>query len=102
MILNGHQERLMTILLGPHVSEKASARSDKDNQVVFKVRRDATKQEIRQAVQTLFEVEVDKVTVVRVPGKMRKYGRTIGRRSSWKKAYVRLAPGHDINFLGSE
>ena len=102
MSLNGNQERLMTILLGPHTSEKASARSDKNNQVVFKVRRDATKQEIRRAVQTLFEVEVDKVMVVRVPGKIRKYGRTIGRRSSWKKAYVRLAPGHDINFLGSE
>jgi len=102
MNLNGNQERLMTILLGPHISEKASARSDKNNQVVFKVRRDATKQEIRRAVQTLFEVEVDKVMVVHMPGKIRKYGRTIGRRSSWKKAYVRLAPGHDINFLGSE
>ena len=102
MNLNGNQERLMTILLGPHISEKASARSDKNNQVVFKVRRDATKQEIRRAVQTLFEVEVDKVTVVHMPGKIRKYGRTIGRCSSWKKAYVRLAPGHDINFLGSE
>ncbi len=102
MSLNGSQERLMTILLGPHISEKASARSDESNQVVFKVRRDATKQEICRAVQTLFEVEVDKVTVVHMPGKIRKYGRTIGRRSSWKKAYVRLAPGHDINFLGSE
>ena len=102
MSQNAQNERLMTILLGPHVSEKTSARADKSNQVVFKVRRDATKQEIRRAVQTLFEVEVDKVTVAHMPGKMRKYGRTIGRRSSWKKAYVRLALGHNIDFLGAE
>lgn len=97
-----HQERLMTVLLGPHVSEKSSARADDSNQVVFKVRRDATKQEIRQAVKTLFEVEVENVTVVHMPGKVRRFGRTLGKRSPWKKAYVRLAPGHDIDFLGVE
>lgn len=97
-----HQERLMQVLLGPHVSEKSSAAADGSNQIVFKVRRDATKKEIRAAVENLFEVKVDRVSVVSMPGKTKRFGRTLGSRSAWKKAYVRLAPGHDLDFMGAE
>ena len=97
-----HEERLMSILLGPHVSEKSTLAGDASNQVVFKVRTDATKREIRQAVEKLFEVEVQRVTVTNVKGKDKRFGVTRGRRSDWKKAYVRLAPGSDIEFLNPE
>lgn len=97
-----HQERLMTVILGPHVSEKTTAASDKQNQVVFKVRLDATKREIREAVEMLFEVEVEGVTVLRNLGKIKRHGLSRGRQASWKKAYVRLAPGNDIAFMGAE
>lgn len=97
-----YQERLAQVLLGPHVSEKSTAAADNNRQVVFKVRTDATKKEIRRAVEWLFEVKVDGVTVVRVPGKAKRFGAIRGRRQSWKKAYVRLAPGHDIDFIGGE
>ena len=92
----------MTVLLGPHVSEKSTAVADKNNQVVFKVRPDATKAEVRKAVELLFEVTVGNVTVVNVPGKVRVRGANRGRRSDWKKAYVRLAPGQSIDFMGVE
>jgi len=97
-----HQERLMTIILGPHVSEKTTAAADKQNQIVFKVRLDATKKEIRQAVEHLFDVKVVGVNVVRALGKIKRHGQTRGRQSSWKKAYVRLSPGDDIAFMGAE
>jgi large subunit ribosomal protein L23 len=97
-----HEKRLMTVLLGPHVSEKSTAVADKNNQVVFKVRPDATKAEVRKAVELLFEVTVGNVTVVNVPGKVRVRGANRGRRSDWKKAYVRLAPGQSIDFMGVE
>lgn len=96
------QERLMQVLLGPHVSEKSSATADGANRVVFRVRRDATKREIRAAVESLFDVRVERVSVVRVPGKKKRFGQTLGQRSAWKKAYVRLAPGHDLDFVGAE
>jgi large subunit ribosomal protein L23 len=89
------------VLLEPHVSEKATAAAE-GNQVVFKVRTDADKAEIRQAVELMFEVKVDDVQVVRVKGKAKRFGLTPGRRSDWKKAYVRLAPGQEIDFLGGE
>ena len=91
----------MTVLLEPHVSEKATAAAE-GNQVVFRVRTDADKAEIRQAVELMFEVKVDDVQVVRVKGKIKRFGLTPGRRSDWKKAYVRLAPGQEIDFLGGE
>ncbi len=97
-----HQERLMTVLLGPHVSEKSTAAADKHKRIVFKVRLDATKKEIRQAVELLFEVKVQGVTVVRTLGKMKRHGVSRGRQSTWKKAYVRLAAGDDIAFMGAE
>ena len=102
MSVAAHQERLMTVIRGPHVSEK-SHRVAELNQVVLKVRTDATKREIRQAVELLFEVEVDGVTVVNVKGKEKRFGQTRGRRINWKKAYVRLAEGSNIeSLLGTE
>ena len=97
-----HQEKLMQVILGAHVSEKTSAVADSAHQIVFKVRRDATKKDIKAAVEMLFEGEVSGVTVVCVPGKAKRFGTVQGRRSTWKKAYVRLAPGHDIDFVGAE
>lgn len=96
------QERLMSVILGPHISEKSSAAAEASNQVVFKVRRDATKREIRDAVKAMFDVEVEHVSVVNLAGKAKRFGRLVGQRSAWKKAYVRLAPGHDIDFVGAE
>jgi large subunit ribosomal protein L23 len=99
---NAHRERLLQVLLGPHVSEKATALAESGNQVVFRVRTDATKTDIRQAVEFLFEVKVQNVNVVRIPAKQKRFGQRAGTRQSWKKAYVRLAPGQDINFMGAE
>jgi large subunit ribosomal protein L23 len=102
MSSNAHRERLMQVLLGPHVSEKATALAEAGNQVVFKVRGDATKLDIRQAVELLFEVKVERVSVVRIPAKQKRFGQRAGSRQAWKKAYVRLAAGQDINFMGAE
>ena len=93
-----HQERLMTVIRGPHLSEKAHLASE-SNQIVFKVRTDANKSEIKQAVELLFEVEVEDVQVVNVKGKNKRFGMTRGRRSDWKKAYVRLAEGSSVEEL---
>jgi large subunit ribosomal protein L23 len=102
MSVAAHQERLMTVIRGPHISEK-SHRVAELNQVVLKVRTDATKKEIRQAVELLFEVEVENVTVVNVNGKNKRFGQTRGRRVDWKKAYVSLADGSQIeSMLGTE
>jgi large subunit ribosomal protein L23 len=96
------QERLMTVIRGPHVSEKTHMAAE-NNQVVLKVRIDASKSEIRQAVEMMFEVEVEGVTVVNVKGKTKRFGQTKGRRNDWKKAYVRLAEGSQIEtLLGTE
>lgn len=95
-------ERLMTVLIGPHMSEKSTRVGEKDNQVVFRVRRDASKAEIRAAVEMMFEKKVDRVTVVNQKGKQKRFGRTNGKRSDWKKAYVCLAEGQNIDFLGNE
>jgi large subunit ribosomal protein L23 len=96
------QERLMQVILGPHVSEKSTAVAEGANQVVFRVRRDATKAEIKRAVELLFEVKVNSVSVVSMPGKRRRFGMRIGQQSAWKKAYVRLAAGQDLDFIGAE
>ena len=89
----------MTVIRGPHLSEKSHFAAE-NNQVVLKVRKDATKSEIRQAVELLFEVEVDDVTVVNVKGKAKRFGMTRGQRADWKKAYVRLAEGNALDLLG--
>ena len=97
-----HQERLMTVIRGPHMSEKSHIAAE-NNQVVLKVRTDATKSEIKKAVELLFEVRVDNVTVVNVRGKNKRFGQTRGRRADWKKAYVKLAEGSSLEgILGSE
>ena len=92
--------RLATILVAPIVSEKATSVSEKHNQVLFKVLQDATKPEIKAAVELLFKVEVDKVSVVNVKGKTKRFGRSVGRRDNIRKAYVCLKPGQEINFSG--
>ena len=95
-------ERLMTILLSPHVSEKSTLAADKHRQFVFKVRGDATKPEIKKAVEQMFKVEVDAVQALNVKGKRKLAGRIRGRRPGWKKAYVTLKPGHDIDFMAGD
>ena len=97
-----NDERLMRVLLSPHVSEKTSRLGDRSNQVVFKVVRDARKSEIKQAVEKLFNVKVDNVQVLNVKGKRKGMMRSPGKRSDWKKAYVRLEAGHEIDFVGME
>ena len=87
------QERLMNVLLAPHVSEKGARLQQDSNQVVFRVRPDANKDEIRRAVELMFEVKVAEVRVANVKGKSKRFGQRIGQRSDWKKAYVRLAEG---------
>ena len=102
MSLASHQERLMTVIRGPHLSEKAHFAAEK-NQVVLKVRTDASKKEIAQAVTLLFEVEVESVKTVNVKGKTKRFQQTKGRRNNWKKAYVRLAEGSSLEeFFGGE
>ena len=96
------QERLLKVLLGPHVSEKTTRAAEQANQIVFKVVPDATKPEIKKAVELLFEVKVDDVTVSNVRGKIKRSGANFGKRKNWKKAYVRLEAGQDISFLGAE
>ena len=96
------RERLMTILLGPHVSEKSTTVADANNQIVFRVRRDASKAEVRRAVEMMFEVEVEGVQILNQGGKQKRFGRTLGKRPDWKQAYVRLKAGQDIDFLGGD
>lgn len=96
------QERLMKVLLAPQISEKATYVADKNEQVVFRVVTDATKPEIKAAVEMMFKVSVDSVQVVNVMGKVKRSGRVVGHRNDWKKAYVCLAAGQEINFAASE
>src|SRR4029453_13974498 len=91
-------ERLMTLLLAPVISEKGTFIADKHEQVVFRVAQDATKPEIKAAVELMFKVGVESVQVSNVKGKEKRFGRFIGRRRGWKKAYVCLKPGQEINF----
>lgn len=97
-----NQERVFKVLLGPHVSEKASVVAEKNQQVVFKVASDATKPEIKKAVEQLFDVKVESVQVLNQKGKTKRTARGLGKRSDTRKAYVRLAEGSDIDFLGAE
>jgi large subunit ribosomal protein L23 len=93
-----NKERLMKVLLGGVVSEK-SANVAESNQVVFRVRTDASKPEIRRAVKLMFEVDVEDVRVVNIKGKRKRFGAMQGNRSDWRKAYVRLKEGQDIDLL---
>lgn len=93
-------ERLLTLLKAPHISEKTTEVADKHNVVVFRVAKDANKREIRSAVQELFKVDVKCVRTLNVKGKTKRHGARVGRRSDWKKAYVTLQPGQEIDFVG--
>lgn len=97
-----NKERLMRILLAPHVSEKSTRVADQARQYVFRVLPDARKPEIRKAVELLFNVQVDRVTTTSIRGKRKAFGRVRGTRPAIKKAYVTLQPGHDIDFLGTD
>ncbi|TQV67313.1 50S ribosomal protein L23 [Exilibacterium tricleocarpae] len=97
-----NQERLLKVLLGPVVSEKSATAGDLGNQVVFKVLKDAAKPEIKAAVEKLFSVTVEEVRVLNVKGKTKRTRHGLGKRSDWKKAYVRLAEGQDIDFAVAE
>lgn len=94
------EERLYQIILKPVVSEKSTLVADKNNQAVFQVRTDASKEEIRQAVEKLFDVKVKSIQVVNVRGKAKSFGRIAGMRKSWKKAYVCLQEGQEIGLIG--
>jgi large subunit ribosomal protein L23 len=96
------KERLMQVLIAPHVSEKAARIAESGDSVVFRVRPDATKPEIKAAVELMFEVKVDAVQVVNAVGKAKRFGGRPGRRSDYKKAYVRLAEGQTLDFAGVE
>ncbi|WP_028309879.1 50S ribosomal protein L23 [Derxia gummosa] len=99
---NFSEERLYKVLLAPVISEKSTFVADKHEQVVFRVLRDATKPEIRAAVEKLFDVQVESVQVSNRKGKVKRFGRTIGRRDHEKKAFVCLKPGQEINFQALE
>jgi large subunit ribosomal protein L23 len=95
-----NQERLLKVILAPHVSEKSTVSAESSNTLVFKVTTDANKAEIKGAVEQLFEVEVSGVRTVNVKGKTKRHGTRMGKRKDWKKAYVTLKEGHDIDFVG--
>lgn len=94
-------DRLHNIILGPVVSEKSTRAAEKRNQAVFKVAKGAQKIEIKQAVEQLFSVKVTDVQTLNMKGKKKRFGQSLGKRSDWKKAYVTLAEGQEIDFLGS-
>lgn len=97
-----NEERLLKVLLAPHVSEKATLAAESNNTVVLKVLKDANKEEIKAAVEKLFEVEVNSVRTMNVKGKTKRHGQSFGKRKDWKKAYVVLKEGQEIDFAGSE
>lgn len=97
-----NETRLLQVILAPVISEKSTMLADKNEQVVFRVATNATKPEIKAAVELLFKVQVKDVNVANVKGKQKRTGRFVGRRDSWKKAYVCLQPGQELNFVAGE
>ena len=97
-----NRERLLQILVSPKVSEKAARAADRDRQYVFQVIKDATKPEIKAAVEDLFKVKVERVTTSNVPARIRRFRGSVGVKQGWKKAYVKLEPGFDIDFMVGE
>ena len=91
-------QRLANIIVSPRISEKATMRADMENQHVFSVLKDATKPEVKKAVELMFDVKVKSVRLMNVQGKLTRIGMTFGKRKDWKKAYVRLQEGFDINY----
>jgi len=94
-----NQERLFTVLVEPHFTEKVSGLGDDSNQYAFKVANDATKAEIKEAVESLFKVSVENVSTLNVKGKKKRTQRGVSRKKDWKKAYVRVSAGQDIDFM---
>ena len=92
------REQLMNVLIAPHVTEKTSLAMQNNNQYTFRVKRNATKTDIKQAVELMFEVKVKGVQIVNEPGKTRRFGRLVGRTQDWKKAYVSLVQGQTIDY----
>jgi large subunit ribosomal protein L23 len=90
--------QLIDVLDAPIISEKSTIAAEKNNQFVFKIKKQATKKQVKNAIEAMFKVEVDSVHVLNVKGKKKRFGKTLGQRSDWKKAYVKLKPGHDISF----
>ena len=97
-----NQERVFQVLVGPHISEKAAIVADANNQYVFKVAVDATKAEIKKSVEQLFKVKVDNVRTLKVKGKVKRNRYGYSTRPTWKKAYVRLEQGQDIDFAAAD
>lgn len=93
--------QLTRVLEAPVISEKSSIVAERDKQIVFKVQKNATKKQVKSAVEAMFNVEVDAVRVLNVKGKQKRFGRSLGQRSDWKKAYVKLKEGHDIEFASA-
>lgn len=101
-VVQMNEERLLQVILAPVISEKATMLADKREQVIFRVATSATKPEIKAAVELLFKVQVKDVTVANVKGKNKRFGRFTGKRTDWKKAYVSLKPGQELNFAAGE
>lgn len=97
-----NDQRLYQVLLAPHVSEKTAIAAEMQGRHTFRVVNNATKLEVRKAVEKLFEVNVKSVQIINVNGKTKRFGASEGKRSDWKKAIVRLAEGQDIDFMGVE
>lgn len=95
-----NQERLYQVLLSPHVSEKGTTLAEENNQHIFKIASDATKPEVKQAVEELFKVKVEKVRIVNIKGKVKRFGGRLGKRSDLRKAYVTLVAGNDVDLAG--
>jgi len=95
-------DRLLQVILAPQITEKATFIADKHQQIAFKVRTDSTKAEIKAAIELVFKVEVAKVATINVGGKVKRAGKRVGKRNDWKKAYVSLKPGQEINFQAAE
>lgn len=96
--MNVNNYQLANVLQAPIISEKSTNAAEQDKRFAFKVRTQATKKQVKDAVETMFNVEVDRVNILNVKGKQKRFGRSLGKRSDWKKAYVKLKPGHDIDF----
>jgi len=97
-----NEARMLKVLLAPHISEKSTMAAEQGNQIVFKVATDANKLEIKKSVEKMFNVAVDSVRVANMKGKTKRFGQRTGRRNDWKKAYVTLKAGQDIDFLAAE
>ena len=96
-----NEERMLSIVLAPHMSEKAAIGTEKRRAYVFQVRQDANKSEVKEAIEYLFNTKVDKVRVLNVKSKPRRFGNIIGKKKGWKKAYVTLLEGQNIDMAGS-